>query len=243
MKLRPKTRIALCISGQIRKEWKITLQSIKKYIIDALDADVFFSFNSITDEHVKSIIIDMLQPKDYVFQDMNIEHDDGPYSKNFSIMMTRMIDCNNMKKYHEQRTGKKYDIVIKIRPDMLMKECIPKSIVYYIQPNTVYAYEFRYIPIINFLGITDQFFISDSVTMDKLIRNDVIREMKEITYCKYNEYALYKHAVKNGINIKYFYSPSLLYKFIDTNLISSSIKFLQEKGFIFGTKSICSILN
>jgi hypothetical protein len=227
--------VAVCISGQIRDKWEITLASIKKYIINVLNADVFIHFNDLSDDSIKLRVLNILQPREYVFKDINKSVVSG-YNSNFERMMSRMIECNDMKKNEEILSGHKYDIVIKLRPDMLIKSSIPDRLLDNMKPNTIYNYELQYWPFLNMFGMTDIYLISDSATMDKLMVKDVIN--MKMKHCDYSEYILYRFCKKNKINIDFFYGTSNITKYIDQSLASIVYDYVKTKGLVI-PKFVC----
>ena len=235
-------KVALCISGQIREGCEITLCSIKKYIIDVLDADVFFNFTPVENTKMQNDILELLKPKRYTFENINTNKYINAFSKNYQIMMSRIINCNELKKQEEINNGCKYDIVIRIRPDFFMKSSIPNSIIDSDMTNKIYYYDLLYYSIVSY-GISDQYFLTDSATIDKLLVPDVI----DYTYtkCLYSEYLLYKHCNNIGIKLHCFYSPSLLYKYIDRDMFYIIYNFFKEKGIagIVHNKFICDIID
>ena len=233
-------RVALCISGQIRNDWEITLCSIKKYIIDVLDADVFFNFTPVENTKIQNNILELLKPKRYVFENINTNSYINGYSKNYQIMMSRLINCNELKKQEEISNDCKYDIVIRIRPDLLMKSSIPNSIIDSDMANKLYYHEFLYYPLSANYGISDQYFLTDSTTMDKLLVPDIIHYRTK--KCLYSEYLLYNYCNSIGIKLHIFHSPTLLYKFIDSDINSLYNYYFKDKGYTH-FKFVCDIMN
>jgi len=236
-------KVALCISGQIKDKYKLGLYSIKKYIIDVLDVDVFFNFTPVENTKVQNDILKILKPKRYVFENINNDSYINEYSKNYKIMMTRIINCNELKKQEEIYNGYKYDIVIRIRPDFLMKSSIHDSIIDSDMSNKLYYYDFLYLPICSYYGISDQFFLTDSATMDKLLVPEAIHTT--CTKCLYSEYFLYKHCNNIGIKLYIFLNSSLIYRLSDSDFFNFIYNFVKDKGitYIIQPKFVCDIID
>ena len=236
-------KVALCISGQFRDECKITLYSIKKYIIDVLDVDVFFNLTPVKNTKIQNDLLELLKPKRYVFENINTDSYINKYSKNYKIMMTRIINCNELKKQEEINNGYKYDIVIRIRPDLLMKSSIHDSIIDSDMTNKLYYYDFLYFPVCSSYGISDQLFLTDSATMDKLLVPEAIHSTN--TKCLYSEYFLYKHCYNIGIKLHIFLNSSILYKLSDCDFFNIIYNFVKDKGIIniVQPKFVCDIID
>ncbi|WP_367106730.1 hypothetical protein [uncultured Psychrobacter sp.] len=103
--------------------------------------------------------------------------------------------CNELKKYFEQQNNFKYDLVIRLRPDLAIGEIISPKI----DKNTLY---FRYYSIDTSYQIADQYFYADSVTMDKVC--DIYNHIEDI-WKKYNS---------KEVHHKYYWAEGLLYTYI-----------------------------
>lgn len=241
---RGKKRIALCISGQIRPTWKTTLPTIKKYIIDAYHTDVFVSFDEAVLPADRRDILSLLHPIRYAFEEFT-PVSANMYSKNYGLMMKRIISCNNMKKDVETQQGFTYDVVIRIRPDIFMKDSTPIESIDNIAENTLYSYDCKYLKgTVAYLGLSDQYFLGTSATLDKILVPDAIYKIDQMYTCKLSEYILRTYAIALGIKIEVFYSASLLYKMINTNMISYGLDFFKGIGYTATPPAfICDALN
>jgi hypothetical protein len=241
---RDKKRIAVCISGQIRPTWKSTLPTIKKYIIDAYHADVFASFDEDVSAPDQREILALLHPKRYAFEAFT-PLSANVYSKNYGLMMQRMISCNNMKKDIESQQGFTYDVVIRVRPDMFMKDSPPMELIDNVAENTVYSYDFgHFMDVVAFYGISDQYFFGSSSTLDKVLTPSVITMIDRLPVCKFSEYILRSHMHEIGITIKMFYSSSLIYAMLDKGIIERGSEFVKGIGYTVTPPSIvCDALN
>jgi hypothetical protein len=165
-------KVAILITGQIREDSILCLKSQLYYIINPLNADVFCDFDNNINNNEKKEVVDLLNPINIVWKTHNIEikNDTNNIIRNVTIMYKRKYICNKLKKNYESSNNFKYDIVIRCRPDLFIKEQIPGNIINNIEKNIIYY------PIINkfdfitsyFYTISDQMYISDSDTMNKI---------------------------------------------------------------------------
>lgn len=174
-------RVALCLSGHLRTYVQVA-DSIKKYLIDALDCDVFihtwdkigFSrYDGDTNERDTNneldIINELFKPKSIVVENSK------PTVNNIDKYLTRSISresplnvfgmyykikmANELKKEYEEKNNFIYDLVIRSRADLMFLSYIPK----FELENT----ELLWIPNFDMWGGTnDQFAFSSSKNMD-----------------------------------------------------------------------------
>ena len=157
----------MCISGIFNK-YKEKGEYIKKFIINPLKANVFISTNKNVNEED---IINFYKPSLYHFSDRKLQV--CKFIKPGTEMMFYRIDAaNKLKKQYEKKHNFKFDIVIRIRPDISIYNNIPKKCINNIQNNTIYypsPYENYFIqPSIGCPcgGINDMFAIGNSKTID-----------------------------------------------------------------------------
>lgn len=138
-------KIAICISGHLREGHKLCFPSVKKYLLDKYDCDIFVSsFKEMgaknyanADNHpiednddVTGIILDTYKPKRY-----NIEHGNanwlsvlrdrynGLTTRNgtkvwqVAAMHRNIYDAQRLRREYEGDSGTKYDLVIRTRFD------------------------------------------------------------------------------------------------------------------------------
>lgn len=103
--------------------------------------------------------------------------------------------CNELKKDFEQQHNFKYDLVIRLRPDLSIGEVISPKI----NRDTIY-YRYRNIDISYQMG--DQYFYADSETMDKVC--DIYNHIEDI----WNNYDSEK------THHKYFWAEGLLFNYV-----------------------------
>jgi hypothetical protein len=223
-------KIVLCISGILSEEYITTLKTIKKYIIDIYDTDVFYNFDKSNNYDI-NIINNILNPKMYEYKDydnkMKISNN---FNKNYFNMCARLIDCNNLKIEYEKKNNFSYDIVIRIRPDIYFKDSLN---ILNIKDDTIYMHQTLYLPIINgtLFGVCDQYFYCTNNIANKLLNNNLFNSINNIDKnCLYNEYIFYYYIKSYNLKIEKVYSSSLLYKLCNFNLYKL-IKYLYEKKF------------
>lgn len=170
-------KVAVCISGHMRT-YHNTYQSLYDKILNKYNCDVFIATyptlgsayshikgvdgilvkSSVDLEHIKHIFnpkkIKIIENDDFLHSYYNYQY------YRFNIGMFRAIyECNQLKIDSEQENNKKYDLVLRIRPDIIIDQISlelpsPKSI---IVPNRGKAHD---------NGITDQIAFASSDVMD-----------------------------------------------------------------------------
>jgi hypothetical protein len=160
-------KIAVILSGQIRNDYNISLNSIKNNIIIPLNADVFYNFDNNKTDLEKENIHNFLSPKKFTWEtyDINKEYN---FITNIYKMTKRIYEANNLKIEYENENKFKYDIVIRIRPDLLVKNKLSSDLINNIKKNTLYAPKVNNLDIIHYMKhfICDQMNFGSSETMD-----------------------------------------------------------------------------
>lgn len=164
-----KIKTCVLISGQIRDKIYECIMSQKIFIFDPLNVDIFAVFSDNVNDDVKSYVIKLLKPKEILWV-----KDNKNMNKNLSLplssylMTDKILQCNNLKKGYEIKNNFYYDINIKTRIDLIIKNYIPENIINNVQNNTIYY------PTLNSLdiftnsvhGITDQFLLGNNESMN-----------------------------------------------------------------------------
>lgn len=172
----PNLKIAVCISG-LNKNHEICYPSIRDNLIKPYNCDTFCSFWGKTEEGCEAIYNDykatLIDFEDYSrgFKErfekwdhphVMLEHHRDP--TNAISMYYKIMHANHLRKLYEQEKGIKYDIIIRIRPDIQLLS-IPKLPVD-IKERVLYS------PIKNLcFGVNDQFFMAAPNTYDILADN------------------------------------------------------------------------
>lgn len=107
----------------------------------------------------------------------------------------KIYKCNELKRDFEQQNNFKYDLVIRLRPDLSIGEVISPQV----DKNTLY---FRYHTIDTSYQIGDQYFYADSDTMDKVC--DIYNHIEDI----------WKKYESKEVHHKYYWAEGLLYTYI-----------------------------
>lgn len=206
-------RVAVCISGNYRNNIEC-FEKMKHYLVDPLSADVFINISTDVPPEDQEKIHTILNPISISYQDYNINYTKWSYSKNLMNMITRMHDCNELKKTYERENNFIYDIVIRIRPDFFCKDYIPAHIINNVSEYVIYAYEFEVFPTIAYYGVSDVFFLGKSQTIDFAITSLLNTDFENFRkFCKLNEYLIYQVFISKGLSIKLFYIDGILLKF------------------------------
>jgi hypothetical protein len=161
-------KVAILISGQIRDGYYECLMSQKACIIDLYDTDVFCSFSDDVSDKIKKHVTKILNPKhiEWIKSDNKYNINDKYYHNTY-LMFKKIYLCNKYKKDYEKKNNFKYDMVIRIRPDLLISSSIPKM---NLSNKTIYlpqlsAFVYKYILNI-FAPYTDQIAIGNSMSID-----------------------------------------------------------------------------
>ncbi len=122
-------KIAICYSGQLRDGFYQTINLHKFFIIEPLNADVFCYFED-TDQTNKEDISKLLKPKKIVYEPKSTDNPDKINDVSFGTMSMykKMYMSNIIRKEYENENNFQYDYIIRIRPDLVIKEYLPKYI-------------------------------------------------------------------------------------------------------------------
>jgi hypothetical protein len=127
-------------------------------------------------------------------------------------MTKRIFEANKLKIQYENENKFKYDIVIRIRPDLLLKNKIPSYLINNIKKNTLYAPKVNNMDIIHYMKyfICDQMNFGSSETMD-IFSNFYLEidKYKKHTLC---ERMLFYYIKNNKVDIEYYHINFLIYE-------------------------------
>lgn len=227
-------KVCLLLSGQIRDNYYKTLMSQKIFIIDPLKADVFCVFSDDIDLIKKKHVESILGPTNiqWIKDNKNI-HNNKFTSLNTNLMFQKIYETNLLKNHNYVS----YDICIRSRPDLYIKQVIPNIYIDNIAQNTVYTPYFSKLDIINhvfYLGITDQFWICDSKTMNKIC-DIYINIMDNRSKCKLPELILKQHIDHNNIKIKYISNYAYIIDRLgntNNNTIKNTLSMIADRNMI-----------
>jgi hypothetical protein len=201
-------RVAICISGQICNGYDKTLLLQKIFLIDSLNADVFCCFEDTTEE-IKQFIKDNLNPKKIIYVNNIPKDPQCNIDYGTMCMYNKIYLANKLKKEYEIDNNFIYDYVIRIRPDLVVKEHLPSYIFNDNLKNNIYM------PIILKLYIIidypDFMAISSSHNMD--IYSDIFNYLSNLKNNKINgsEPLLYMYLNEQNINGIIFNYPINLF--------------------------------
>lgn len=131
-------KIAVCISG-LNKNHSVCWPSIRDNLIKPYNCDVFCSFWGKTEEGCKKIYDDynphatLIDFEDFSRYEEIFKKWEWPHVMleahrdpvNALSMYYKIMHCNHLRKVHEQRSGIKYSLIIRIRPDLQLLS-VPK---------------------------------------------------------------------------------------------------------------------
>ena len=181
-------KVAVCISGQMRS-FEHCVESLMKNVIQPLNADIFFHVwsdagcshkenvevadSKITEEKLRELYSPIVE---CVIEDFLPEYCDKfkgivvpgllkkrepLHYKNNIPMFYKLYECNELKKKEEACSGKKYDIVIRIRPDMFVGSSIP---LHCLKSSNILWFSDYHLNINT--QVSDKFVLSNSYIMD-----------------------------------------------------------------------------
>lgn len=220
-------KIAICISGQIRNGYEKTLLLQKIFLIDSLNADIFCCFEDTTQE-IKQFIKNNLCPKKIIYVNDIRQDPNCKVSHGTMCMYNKIYLANQLKKEYEFQHNFSYDFVIRIRPDLIIKEHLPINIFYNNIENKIYM------PIISkvfkIYGYPDFMAISNSHNMD--IYSNIFNYLTDFknNQCNVSETLLYIYLEKQKINGVLFDYPIQLYRFTFDNIdnVFNLLNYLQS---------------
>ena len=207
-------KIALLISGYLRS-YNENISFIKREILDKYqNVDVYLHitkdekledkyFNQIEERDTKAIS-DILKPVHTIIEN-NIYYSEDEGINNVINRWGKLYKLNKLKKIREDTTNKKYDLVIKYRPDLSIKS---KDIFdVYNQSKVIYIPNDSKIDKIKLTNPTDGYLcdalaFGDSESMDTYF--DIYNNLNELTknYAVASETILFNYLTINNINYK-----------------------------------------
>jgi len=205
-------KIALCVSGQIRDFAKCYPSWVRN--LDMNNIDVFACVggddNSINYFKEKLNPIKIINCKKMPSDHKHINNNLRNELKN---MWYRIYEVNKLKREYEEYNNFKYDVVIRIRPDLLLFSNIPIELSYLSDKIYIPKYSgsnviFKLFKVNNFLGfgLCDQLSFGNSKIMD--IYSDLYLYLEEKIFsdlkCKLPEKYLKVYLKMKNINYNFF---------------------------------------
>lgn len=198
-------KIALCLSGQLRNKDKF-LKSLKEKVIDKFNPDIFLY---IDEKNATPEFISSLKPKSYHITNKKPQSKNN-LKPNTISMFEKIYKCNKLKSDYEKQFNFKYDIVIRMRPDIMIYSDFDfsnfdKKYLYYPIYNGHAIDSYIDIPMLSNIAIPDQISYGSSEIMDKYSNIYFDLYKKDDFKCIMPERLLKKYLIQNKIPIKGFY--------------------------------------
>lgn len=239
-------KIALCVSGELRhfdkcyKYWK--------QYIDLDNIDVF-AYITETNDSKYDYFKKTMKPKLIVRDNNCTTKCLNSTMKNSILMFEKIYKCNNLKKKYENMHNFKYDCVIRIRPDLIIRSGIPVYNAYKYTKNIFIPRHISNFVMLNILnldnmygiGICDQLAFGSSYIMDvysdmyKFICNTKIK-----TICVAPEYYLSKYLKYRNVTHKFVDINFVIYAYDYHNIfynpidsISAYIKYIKKSKYYY----------
>ena len=221
-----------------------TLITQKYFIYNELNPDIYCYFNDINDNKLKDEIKQLLNPVQLIFDKNNI----SDYEKVMKLndLIKNLEKEKNTENKNQFTNNTKYDIIIRIRGDLYVKEPIPNNIINELYENSIHKK--IYIPKMegsNYysleIGVNDYFSISrlESFDIYSQFYNYMLNEKQNIK-CNIPEYLLKIYLQKNKVIINEFNYEIILYK-LRTNQIGYLYTYIKQYIKKFNDKFHCII--
>jgi hypothetical protein len=224
-------KVAICISGQFRD---IDICIRNHLCLDPLKADIFiFADDNLSIEN-KLKIESFYKPVKCVWDSEDVKPL-KQYPMNMLRMFKRIYHCDLLRRNQEEINGCKYDSVIRIRPDLILKEFIPAKMVNNLEKETIYVpiqhqYDFWWRKI---FGPTDMFAIGDSDSMRVYSDCWLNLQNLEVDTCP-GEKIIFNHYMDEIKYVKTFKCGFVLYSMRFNWDVKSIFNILKNK--VFGKK-------
>ena len=230
-------KICLLISGQIRDNFYKTFLYQKYFIIDPLNTDIFCVFSDDISLQKKRYIENIINPKSMLW--IKDKKNNNIYNKQNTKLLWEKIKLSNMLKIdYEKKNNFKYDVCIKIRPDLFVKNFIDQDLINNTENNVFYSpilYKYQFS-----VHTNDQIFICNSELINKICNINPLKYK-----CDQPETILKIYLVQNNIKIKYFVFQYIIEKYMNKSNnpfnIYNLIKFTYLKKKFIYRSLICNI--
>ena len=200
-------KIALCLSGQFR--FLNEVMQNHTHLLD-LRPDVFIYAEDDLDKKEKMQVIDFYRPVSVVW-----DHDEVQARESLSVnnvkMFKRIWKCDQLRQAHEASTGVRYDVVVRMRPDVVFFAAFPTAMLSKpLLPHRIYfPMRAKNEPIL--YGLPDLFFWGDSNAMKVMCECFLyLDEMEELHSCL-NEYIFMNYMWRHDLIARKIAFPLNLY--------------------------------
>ena len=220
-----KLKVALCISGRLDNNIEEIYLSWKKNLLNYYNVDIFMNIDK-----NNNFIQNTIKPKKYViFNDSIIKKNE--LHKYANLMFYRIYETNKYRQEYENKHNFKYDIIIRLRSDTLLNERLylenfDKNAIYFPYKESICESGNIYS-----LGVTDQFFISNSYLMNKICNFYNYLENYNFIKCKISEVSLLYYLNKENINFIHFKYDWIINHY--NNNFINNLKFYKRSIWIF----------
>ena len=206
-------KVAICISGQIRNGYQECFLLFNLFLINPLNADIFCCFED-CDEQIKNYVNRELKPKKIIYVTDYIKNENNIINTGTLSMYNKIYLANQLKKEYEIENNFIYDHVIRIRPDLILKEFLPKEI--FLDKDKIHMPSI--LKIFNYYGYPDFLAIGTSNLMNIYSNIFLYLIENQSNKCNVSETLLYKYLILNNIKCNIIKYPIQLYKFKYDNL-------------------------
>lgn len=201
-------KIAICLSGQIRNGYEECLFLYNTFIINPLNADVFCCFEE-CDDVIKQFIINALKPKKIKYVLNYVKDENNVINVGTLSMYNKIYLVNQLKKEYETENKFIYDYVIRARPDLVIKEYLPK---YIFDNNLNKLYLPLTEPITSVWGYPDFMAIGNSNIVDIYSDIFIYFTTNLNNKCNVPETLVYKYLIGKNIDCDVIKYPIILYR-------------------------------
>jgi hypothetical protein len=217
----------------------------KYFIYNELNPDIYCFFNdNNNNDNMKNEIKQLLNPVQLIFDKNNISDYEKVMKLNDIIKNIEHKKNNENKNQFTNNT--KYDIIIRIRGDLYVKEPIPNNVINELYENSIHKK--IYIPKMensNYysleIGVNDYFSISRPESFDIYSQfYNYLSNEKQNIQCNIPEYLLKTYLTKNKVIINEFNYDIILYK-LRTNQIGYIYTYIKQYIKKFNNKFHCII--
>ena len=206
-------KVALCISGAIRNK-EIFCNSIIEKIVKPYNPDIFICVYDGNNPNESKYLYDTLKPVTMMVHNkkpQKIENKD--FLENSVSMFEKIYLCNELKKEHENKHNFKYDVVIRIRPDLLIKSDFKIDLEnindYFYSPHDLLSKNTGF--------VTDKVFYGSSDTIDKAV--NIYKDLKNKSdKCLIPEIVFKSYLKENNIEVKHILVNHKIIDYIIKNI-------------------------
>jgi hypothetical protein len=213
-----------------------------------MQPDVFLYVDGNTDDATKAKALDVFKPVRYAWCDRKLRSNQKEKMAPHLEMMFYCIEqCNALKKQEEGERGLQYDVVIRIRPDLFIRDYIPDSIIDKCVRDELLGIRTIYAPLPCAgavvldadEGVQDQVALASSRNMDVyscmhawLIHEYEPRITCSSRTCLFPEFLLKHYLVQKDVAVEWFLFSWFIYEFrMEWSNVYACVRKLLRKRF------------